>query len=300
MKTIENLTASDLLDAAPKSNPTYKPRVAIVWTVNGVRYHVWAKPDLSGLIEGWLYRQNRNGTVVKLDTDRSYNAIHVEQALAAAKDAGVVEALRANMGAQREAAAAAQAEAERVAKIKEAGPELLAALELIAGSDGFMDGTSVKELQFIARSAIAKLGDAVQASPIANGPEIPHPADLPSTLPVDPVREALMRLTDWVETAQRMMPADMLACFSDPIPLAGIALRAYDAQHNRTPAGWASVEGGTVEEAPCTLADLKALRDLVNGFHACKGIRAWAAEENHRIKVEAITRIDAAIAKAEG
>lgn len=149
-----------------------RTRGSISWETNEARYHVWVKlPSLQ--IEGSFGRKSQTGgTLYKnpplnvergqpghynpkyLDASVRKNAEMIEQAMTTVnRDGLVAKAIKA-----QDAADAARVEEikqqARDRKIESAAPEMFKALTLIRDSDAFSGGTTVRELQGIARDAL--------------------------------------------------------------------------------------------------------------------------------------------------
>ncbi len=117
---------------------SYANRLAeLGWEKDGARFHVWIKTDTL-TDTGILYKNPPNDIEFRgpeyfdtrhLDPTAKANAATVEFAKQYARDHDLVNKARADLQAEKNREAADLAEAARIATIKEAGPDLLAALQ---------------------------------------------------------------------------------------------------------------------------------------------------------------------------
>ncbi len=147
----------------------FEDRVALNWRTSEARYHVWVKLDTLEPTGDYVGRRGicyKNSLVGirepgyfetrKLSLDSKPNAEAFKRAQQIARNNKLVEVLLAHEAAEHERKVEAERDAARLHRIKEAGPDLLAALQqLLAAVDhgrGWQDTDPARDA---ARAAIA-------------------------------------------------------------------------------------------------------------------------------------------------
>lgn len=111
--------------------------MALHWEADGARYHVWVNSNLHGSVSGTIYKNAplhlKRGDPGHFDARRlniqvPKNRTMFETAKAVAIQCDMVAKLRADVARQEAETAKKNAEAAALRRVKEAGPELLAAL----------------------------------------------------------------------------------------------------------------------------------------------------------------------------
>ena len=134
--------------------------LALCCETDEARFHIWIDRITLKPAEDWIYKNppldKRDAfTTRTLRMDRGIGKQIVPMMIEKI-DQALIE-LESKNEAERKRIEADHLAVRKDAAIKRAAHDMLAALELIAGSDRFNGGTFVKELQHIARDAIKKI-----------------------------------------------------------------------------------------------------------------------------------------------
>jgi hypothetical protein len=165
MKDITNINVT-----VTESYP-YSKRASASWEAEGARFHVWfdvgtMELDRDSHRDGTKLIVYKNSTVSHkepgyfktryLDGDKPGNAAIIRHVFGVIESSGLIAKAIAWVEDEQRRRDAEHKVAVRQERIKEAGLALFDALALIRDSDSFAGGTSVKELQGIARDALKK------------------------------------------------------------------------------------------------------------------------------------------------